>query len=146
MRIITAYSLLAVAAGFAFTAVSNPARADTNSVMSACSAQYKADKAANKLKAGQTWPQYYSACAAEQKQEDAAVASTPEPTAKAASTPVPTTDKAGKALSPGQIAFYKRERQCGQMWQADKAAGKTAGQTWPKYLSACNAKLKAAGQ
>lgn len=27
-----------------------------------CGAQWKADKAANKVAAGQTWPQYWSAC------------------------------------------------------------------------------------
>lgn len=137
--------LAAATAGLALWVLTTPAQADTNSVMSQCSTKYKADKAANKVPAGQTWPQYYSACAADMKAEADAEASAPEPTTKTASAPLPTKDKNGKALTPGQIAFYKRERQCGQMWSADKAAGKTAGQTWPKYLSACNAKLKAAG-
>lgn len=112
------------------------------SVMAQCSAQYKADKAAKKLKAGETWRKYYSQCAAELKAE----ASAPEPTAASVKAPLPKKDKNGKALSPGQIAFYKRERECGQMWRTAKAAGKTKGLTWPKYLSSCNAKLKAQGK
>ncbi len=126
-------------------AATETAAAGGNSTMATCSAQYKLDKAANKVPQGQTWPKYYSACAADLKAEDAATATAPEPTKASAAAPLPTVDKNGKAFTPGQLAFYKRERQCGQLWQADKAAGKTSGTTWPKYLSACNTKLKAAG-
>ncbi|NLH79959.1 MAG: hypothetical protein GX458_03825, partial [Phyllobacteriaceae bacterium] len=52
-----------------------------------------------------------------------------------------------KKLTPGQLAARERIKKCGGMWQADKAANKIpAGQKWPQYWSACNKKLKAAGQ
>ena len=47
---------------------------------------------------------------------------------------------------PGREAMIARERACGADWKAEKAAGKIpAGQTWPKYWSACNTRKKAAG-
>ena len=33
-------------------------------------------------------------------------------------------------------------KQCGDQWQAAKAAGTTNGQTWPQFLSQCRAQLK----
>jgi hypothetical protein len=40
-------------------------------------------------------------------------------------------------------AVHDRQRRCGTQWKADKGAGKIpAGQTWSKYWSACNARLK----
>ena len=33
-------------------------------------------------------------------------------------------------------------KQCGDQWQAAKAAGTTNGETWPQFLSQCRAKLK----
>ncbi len=129
-----------------------------STTLATCSAQYKVDKAANKVPAGQTWPQYYSGCSAALKAGTAATttaatttttvdatdATPPEPTATAASAATSTTDANGKTLSAGQIAARARIKQCGALWQADKAASKIpAGQTWPKYWSACNTKLKA---
>lgn len=116
-------------------------------VMQQCSAQYKDDKAAKKVPAGQTWPQYYSACAARVKAASADdVANPPEPSKTSANAAPATKDASGKPFTPGQLAAHARIKECGQMWQADKAAGKTKGQTWPKYWSACNTKLKAAGK
>jgi hypothetical protein len=34
-------------------------------------------------------------------------------------------------------------KQCGDQWQAAKAAGTTNGQTWPQFLSQCRTQLKA---
>ena len=70
-----------------------------------------------------------------------AEATPPEPgkTAKAA-------PASNKPRTANQLASDARIKRCGALWQADKAAGKTAGQTWPKYWSACSARLKAAGQ
>ena len=65
----------------------------------------------------------------------------PEPRARAA------TANAGsnKPRSANQLASDQRIKRCGQMWQADKAAQRlAAGATWPKYWSACSARLKAA--
>lgn len=40
----------------------SPAMAAMHDRQRQCGAQWKADKAANKVAAGQTWPQYWSAC------------------------------------------------------------------------------------
>lgn len=54
--------------------------------------------------------------------------------------------KAKKPLSAGLKAWHERQKKCGAEWKADKAAGKIEkNQTWPKYLSACNKRLKSAG-
>ncbi len=50
----------------------------------------------------------------------------------------------GKPRTANQLASDQRIKRCGAMWQTDKAAGRTVGQTWPKYWSACSARLKAA--
>jgi hypothetical protein len=61
-------------------------------------------------------------------------------------------DKAAKPAKPkkpptaGQLAARERAKKCGAEWKAAKAAGKTEkGETWPKYWSACNKRLKSAG-
>lgn len=65
-----------------------------------------------------------------------------EPTA--ADAPVKTVDKNGKPFTPGQLAFYAREKLCGAEWRG--LATKPVGMGWPQYLSACNKRLKAAGK
>ena len=46
---------------------------------------------------------------------------------------------------PGRQAMIERERACGKEWREAKAAGQIEkGQTWPKYWSACNKRLKGA--
>ena len=47
-----------------------------------------------------------------------------------------------------QEALRAREKKCGAEWKANKGALKKADPkiTWPKYWSACNKKLKAAGE
>lgn len=53
--------------------------------------------------------------------------------------------KAKKPISAGLKAWHARQKQCGAEWKAAKAAGKIEkNQTWPKYLSECNKRLKAA--
>jgi hypothetical protein len=47
---------------------------------------------------------------------------------------------------PGRQAMIARERACGKEWREAKAAGKIEkGQTWPKYWSECNKRMKANG-
>ena len=47
---------------------------------------------------------------------------------------------------PGRAAMIARERACGKEWREAKAAGKIEkGQTWPKYWSECNKRMKAQG-
>ncbi|HEX2727960.1 MAG TPA: hypothetical protein VHN20_19220 [Beijerinckiaceae bacterium] len=48
-----------------------------------------------------------------------------------------------KEPSTRQLATKERQRRCAAEWKAAKAAGKVeAGMKWPKYWSACNARLK----
>lgn len=78
----------------------------------------------------------------------------PNPPASTAASPASppaarprTTGAAGRPLTPGQMAERTRIQKCGQEWQANKAAGRiAAGQTWPRYWSACNTRMKAGGQ
>jgi hypothetical protein len=53
---------------------------------------------------------------------------------------------ASKQPSAGQMAARERAKKCGAEWREAKAAGKVEkGMKWPKYWSACNKRLKAAG-
>lgn len=152
------------AAAVLFGAASANAQAD---VMKACGAEWQKLKADNKVAPGQTWNSYLADC---RKAKAAAAPAAPAPAAPAAAAPAapatppvasskvvppePGTPEAAKPdtadakkLTPGQIAARERIKKCGGMWQADKAANKIpAGQKWPQYWSACNKKLKAAGQ
>ena len=48
--------------------------------------------------------------------------------------------------SAGQLAVRERAKKCGAEWQEAKAAGRIEkGMKWPKFWSACNKRLKAAG-
>jgi hypothetical protein len=75
-----------------------------------------------------------------------AAATPTSPTSTVGATRAPTTSSpsaAGRLPTSGQTAERDRMKRCGAEWRADKAAGKApAGQTWPKYWSACNARLK----
>jgi hypothetical protein len=51
--------------------------------------------------------------------------------------------KKAKEPSKAQIEVRERMKQCGAEWQEAKKAGKVQkGQTWPKYWSDCNKRLK----
>lgn len=78
-----------------------------------------------------------------------ALAQTTTPPAKppAASTGATSPAKPGAPPSAAETALHQRQAACGAEWRAAKAAGKIpAGQTWPKYWSACNTRLKAQGK
>lgn len=129
-------------AGLGALALGASANAADNA-MQVCGAKYQAAKKANQLPAGQTWNQYLAQCRAGLKP------ATPAPAAAPKTAMAPKAATAAKPAGPkgaptaAQQAMYDRERQCGKMWQADKAAHKTpAGQTWPQYWSACNKRLK----
>ena len=50
-----------------------------------------------------------------------------------------------KQPTAAQTAAKERQKQCGAEWKDAKAAGKIQkGQTWPKFYSACNKRLKGA--
>jgi hypothetical protein len=49
---------------------------------------------------------------------------------------------AGIALSePRSASAQSAMKQCGEQWQAAKAAGTTNGETWPQFLKDCRARL-----
>jgi len=106
--------------------VASPAMAAGDNAMKVCGARYQAGKAGKTLPVGQTWAQFLSQCRASMT-----------------AAPVSTAARASKAVSPAQVAMRTRQQACAKQWQADKASGKiAAGQTWPKYWSACNARMK----
>ncbi len=136
--------------------------ATSGSFMKDCSVAYKGMQAAKTVPAGMTFKDFVAAkCvvagapaapAVKGTVAAAPVAVAPpkmtkvvaptEPTA--ADAPVKTVDKNGKPFTPGQMAFYAREKMCGAEWRG--LATKPVGMGWPQYLSACNKRLKAAGK
>ncbi|HMA50433.1 MAG TPA: hypothetical protein VKP60_11810 [Magnetospirillaceae bacterium] len=148
MKRIFAGSALLVATGLG---MAMPAHAADN-VMKECGAKYQAAKASKTLPAGQTWVQYLAQCRGAKTAaspapaaaiKPVAAASAVKPAAAAPATKASAASHLPGAQSPAMVAMHDRQRQCGQMWKADKAAGKIpAGQTWPQYWSACNTRLK----
>ncbi|GHE00718.1 hypothetical protein U879_14525 [Defluviimonas sp. 20V17] len=121
---------MGAAAVMALSLAGFPAHAAT-SVKKECSAQYKAEKAAGKLKPGETWTKFYAACAKANGAKEAGKK--------------PATDS-HKPLTTAQKAARKRIKECGAMWRKDKAAGKIhKGETWPQYWHRCNIALKKKG-
>ncbi len=60
--------------------------------------------------------------------------------------PAATVKKTKKAPTAAQLALRERQKKCGAEWKAAKAEGKIEkGMKWPRYWSACNKRLKAAG-
>jgi hypothetical protein len=56
------------------------------------------------------------------------------------------TTASGEKGKPGRQAMYARERACGKEWREEKAAGHIeTGQTWPKYWSECDKRMKEKG-
>lgn len=143
--------------------------AQAETVIQQCGQQYQAAKAAGTLN-GMTWNQFRSDCSAKLKAQPAAAsapaAATPAATATAPANPLNPTPAVAPAapapastattassgtkptVSAGRAAFVVRERECGTEWRANKVSlvAQTPGLTWPKYLSQCNARLKALGQ
>ena len=77
----------------------------------------------------------------------APAASTTAPPAAAAPPAGAASTAPAKKLTPAQTALHDRQTACGAEWRAAKDAGKVpAGQTWPKFWSACNKRLKAQGK
>jgi hypothetical protein len=80
---------------------------------------------------------------AECEAKAAAAKSAPTTTTAPTTTPSTTTTATGK---PGRQAMIARERACGKEWRELKAAGKIEqGQTWPKFWSDCDKRMKAQG-
>lgn len=119
------------AAAFCATALAAPASA-SNDTMKVCGAKYQAAKKAGKLPAGETWNQFLAQCRGGAAKATPVAKAAPAAMRRTAGTP-----------SAAQQAMYAREKRCGQMWKADKAAHRVpANQTWPHYWSMCNKRLK----
>ncbi len=98
--------------------------ASAENPMKTCGAKYQAAKAAGSLPAGQTWPQFLSACRATLPKADASASPATQPSA-------------------AQTGARIRIGQCAAQYHADKDAGKLpAGQRWPQYYSACSKALQ----
>jgi hypothetical protein len=112
--VLTAFFTAAVLFGVAL-----PGTALAQDARHMCSEKYQAAKAAGTL-GDKTWPQFYSECAAELKANAPAAA------------------EAAKAPAPLDI-----RRMCSEKYQAAKAAGTLAGESWPQFYSRCTAEAKA---
>lgn len=145
----------------AVSALPSIASAQAN-VMKECGAEYQAAKAANTLN-GQKWQDFLSACRARHAGgASSSTAAEPAPPATAPATPAtaaapaapasaassPAPSKAAAPASGGRAALQQRQRACGAEWKAQKVELRKAnpGLKWPQYWSACNKRLKAAGQ
>lgn len=133
----------------AATAATTAKKPGNNGVfMKTCSATWAQMKDAKEVPAGLTWKEFVKAgCTVEDsasKTEEATVPVEPKADKTASSTDaVPSVDKIGKAFTAGQIALHQRIRECGSEWKGAKASNSVpAGQTWPKFWSACNTRLK----
>jgi hypothetical protein len=87
-----------------------------------CSEKYQAAKAAGTL-GEETWPKFYSRCAAELKANPPAAAAPPA---------------AEAAPAPLDIRHL-----CSEKYQAAKSAGTLGGESWPQFYSRCTAETKA---
>jgi hypothetical protein len=108
------------------------------SFMQACSAQWARMKSAGRVPAGMKWKAFLKTC---NPASGSVVGSTPAVARAAPST----SSNRGNAVQPlpDQLAEQTRIKECGGEWKAAKAANTTpAGQTWPQFWSACNARLK----
>ena len=133
---------LALAAVLAVNAGS--AQAAESAATKACTDQWDAMKAANKIPAGTTWPTFEKNCMAK-----AAVAPAAPATAPAAKMAAPAMAPAAKMAVPAAGANLEQNRvkTCAAQWDKMKAANKVpAGTTWPLFWHDCDTKLKAAGQ
>jgi hypothetical protein len=84
-----------------------------------CSEKYQAAKAAGTLN-GESWPQFYSRCAADAKANPPAAAAAPA------------------AAAPVDVRHI-----CSEKYQAAKAAGTLNGEAWPQFYSRCTIETKA---
>jgi hypothetical protein len=151
-------------------AISGQAFAQAN-VLKECGSRYQAKKAANEL-AGQSWQDFLKECRAglaEAKPAEAAPAAeaakpaepvkpaetaAPAPAAepaKPAAAPTAEAAKPVEAAKPAadtKAATQARQKKCAAEWKEKKAELVKADKklTWPKYWSACNKRLKEAGE
>ena len=173
LRMTSAFHSVSFAGALAACAVLFCAEANAQSVQKQCGDQWKAAKAAGTVPADQKWADYLKECRTRMAAQPAGAVVTPPigqpspgnplkpgavPATSATTTAAPASpgtaaapapgEKPKKPMSPGMAAFHEREKKCGEEWRTntDQIKAQTPGITWPKYLSACNKRLKAAGQ
>jgi hypothetical protein len=171
VRISSALHAATFACAFCLGAALWAASADAQSPSKQCGDEWKTAKAAGTVPASQKRADFIKECRDRLAGQSAGGVVTPpigQPSpgnplkpaaapatsatttaAPAGAAPAPATgEKPKKPMSPGMAAFHEREKKCGEEWRTntDQIKAQTPGITWPKYLSACNKRLKAAGQ
>ncbi len=124
------------------------------SVMKQCGDKWQAAKAAGQVQPGVTWPKFLSQCRAELSSQQPAPAPAPTPTVAPKPAPTPAPTQTTTAAPPtttapatgGMVGQHSRIKQCGAEWRANKATLQPQYGSWPKYWSACDKRMKAAGQ
>lgn len=145
--------------------------AAASATMKACGSQWQAMKTAGTVPAGEKWNDFLKTCAANsnaaatqpptapvaQTKPVAATAPVAQATPSAVAKPtlasklkkLATTTalaSAPAAASGAALGEQSRIKQCGVQWKAARSANTVpAGQTWPQFWSACDARLKAGG-
>ena len=116
--------------------------ANAESVMRTCASEWKQAQAGGTT-GGQAWPQFLAQCRTRQGAATAPTAAPAPPPQSGSlfpwsqpSTPTSTAASNVGAPATGQSVM----RLCASQWKDAKAAGTTAGQTWPQFLSQCRAR------
>jgi hypothetical protein len=173
IRLIVSRAAVGLVAMGLGVAVSGDAFAQAN-VLKECGSRYQAKKAANEL-AGQSWQDFLKECRASlappadepaaaaapaakpaesapaQEAKPAEAAPPAPPPAAAETTPAPAPAPAADAKPAAKdtkAATQSRQKKCAAEWKAQKAELLKADKklTWPKFWSACNKRLKEAGE
>ena len=110
------------------------------SVMKQCGEQWQSAKSAGTTN-GATWPQFLAQCRAQLGSGAPLPAPRTQPQTGSLfpwQTPAAPASAPTASTAAGNQSIMK---QCGAQWQAAKAAGTTAGATWPRFLKSCRAQL-----
>jgi hypothetical protein len=122
-----------VFAAFAPALVVSPAQAKT---MKECAAEWQEMKTAGQT-SGMKYRDFSKQC-----MSGGAPAAEAPPQQQPEAAPPP---RSAKPATGGRAAMVTRLRACAADWKAAKAEGRTAGQKWPQFWSACNKRKKAEG-
>jgi hypothetical protein len=128
----------AIASGFSIVGMD---AANAQSVMRTCATEWKQAQAAGTT-GGEAWPQFLAQCRTRQGAAAAPASSTAAPApAPQSGSLFPWSQPAAPASNVGAPAGGQSVmKMCASQWKDAKAAGTTAGQTWPQYLSQCRAR------
>jgi hypothetical protein len=119
--------------------------ANAQSVMRTCATEWKQAQAGGAT-GGQAWPQFLAQCRTRQGAPPAPSSSTatPAPAPQLGSLFPWSQPSAPTSAAPSNVGGSSTGqsvmRLCASQWKNAKAAGTTAGQTWPQFLSQCRAR------